>query len=139
MKGDPHDQLRPLPPRSPVRLLRPRRGGGGAHSAHRPDRLHPQLPAGDGVRGEVDVLGGRRAGQALAGHPGQPDERPGVPGHRGKGPLEADGLHPAHGQRRRPHGEGAESGPGGAVPGKPVHIFRFCGLLLRDRLSGGTV
>ena len=91
------------------------------------------------MRGQVDVLGGRRVGQALAGYPGEPDECPGVPGDCGEGPVEADGPHPPHGQRSRPHGQGADPAPGGAVSGEPVHIPGLRGLLLRDRLSGGAV
>ena len=134
-----YDQLRPFPHRSPIHLLRPCRRGGGENSSHRPGRLHSELPAGYGVRGKVDVLGGRRAGQALAGHPGEPDERQGVPGYCGEGPVEADGPHPPHGQRRRPHGQGTDPTPGGAVSGEPLHISGFRGLLLRHRLSGGAV
>lgn len=83
------------------------------------------------MRGKVDVLSGRRVGQALAGHPGEPDGDGGVPGYRGEGPVEADGPHPPHGQRRRPWEQGVDPGPGGAVSGEPVHIPGFRGLLLR--------
>ena len=134
-----YDQLRPFPHRPPIHLLCPCCRGGGKNPANRPGRLHSELPAGDGAWGQVDVLGGRRAGQALAGHPGEPDERRGVPGDRGEGPVEADGPHPPHGQRRRPREQSADPGPGGAVSGEPVHIPGLRGLLLRDRLSGGAV
>ena len=134
-----YDQLRPFPHRPPIHLLCRGSRGSGKNPAHRPGRLHSELPAGDGVRGQVDVLGGRRAGQALAGHPGEPDERRGVPGNRGEGPLEADGPHPPHGQRRRPRGQSTDPCPGGAVSGEPVHIPGFRGLLLRRRLPGGAV
>ena len=134
-----YDQLRPFPHRPPIHLLCRGSRGSGKNPAHRPGRLHSELPAGDGVRGQVDVLGGQRAGQALAGYPGKPDERRGVPGDCGEGPVEADGPHPPHGQRRRPRGQGADPAPGGVVSGEPVHIPGLRGLLLRNRLSGGAV
>lgn len=47
-----------------------------------PSRLRAELPQGDGVCGEVDVLCGQGTGHALSGYTGQPDEHRGLPGYR---------------------------------------------------------
>ena len=87
----------------------------------------------------MDVLRGRRVGHALRRPAGEPDGRRGLPGHRGGGPVAAAEVHPADGQRRRPHGEEDHPGAGPAVPGKPLHILGLYRLLLREGLHRRTV
>ena len=60
-----NDQLRLPLTRQRLRLLRRPGHRRGASITYRPGNLRPQLPPGDGVCGEVDVLDGQAFGHAV--------------------------------------------------------------------------
>lgn len=97
-----YDKLHPLPPPPTASPFRGHRRSRRKNPPYRPRRQHPQLPAGDGGCGEVDVLGGRRPDPA-GGYPaGRPHGDQGLPGRGGGGPVAAAAAGAGAGQRRRP-------------------------------------
>ena len=67
-------------------IIRPNDGSslGRKDPEYRPRGLRAELPQGNGIRRQVDVLRGRRACDALGRQAGQPHEHGRIPGRGGR-------------------------------------------------------